>query len=117
MPVTPTYPGIYIEEIRSNSHTITAAPTSVTVFVGYTHPFKTQTRHYGQAWQICSFTDYERECGGRFSVDWLSDDVGRAVNQFFLNGGSVAWIVALEPGWTDLATDTRTDVSPPTFTL
>ena len=32
MPVTPTYPGIYIEEILSNSHTITAAPTSVTVF-------------------------------------------------------------------------------------
>ena len=28
MPVTPTYPGIYIEEILSNSHTITAAPTA-----------------------------------------------------------------------------------------
>ena len=42
MPITPTYPGIYIEELPSSTHTITAAPTSITVFVGYTHPFKTK---------------------------------------------------------------------------
>jgi phage tail sheath protein FI len=117
MPVTPTYPGIYIEEVRSNSHSITAAPTSVTVFVGYTHPFKTQTRHYGRAVQIFSFTDYEREFGGLFAVDWLADDVGQAVNQFFLNGGSVAYIVALEPGWTDLAASTRTAIVAPSLIL
>ena len=97
MPVTPTYPGLYIEEILSNSHTITAAPTSVTVFVGYTHPFKTAPEHYGEAVQIFSFTDYEREFGGLFDVDWLADDVGRAVFQFFANGGAVAWVVALKP--------------------
>ena len=97
MPVTPTYPGLYIEEILSNSHTITAAPTSVTVFVGYTHPFKTVPEHYGEAVQIFSFTDYEREFGGLFDVDWLADDVGRAVFQFFANGGAVAWVVALKP--------------------
>jgi hypothetical protein len=28
MPVTPTYPGLYIEEILSNSHTITADPSA-----------------------------------------------------------------------------------------
>jgi hypothetical protein len=27
MPITPTYPGIYIQELQSNSHAITAAPT------------------------------------------------------------------------------------------
>jgi phage tail sheath protein FI len=97
MPVTPTYPGLYIEEILSNTHTITAAPTSVTVFVGYTHPFKTRPEHYGQAVQIFSFTDYEREFGGLFDVDWLADDVGRAVFQFFANGGALAWVVALQP--------------------
>ena len=97
MPVTPTYPGIYIEEILSNSHTITAAPTSVTVFVGYTHPFKTLPQNYGAAIEIFSFTDYEREFGGLFDVDWLSDDVGRAVFQFFANGGADAWVVALQP--------------------
>jgi hypothetical protein len=97
MPVTPTYPGIYIEEILSNSHTITAAPTSVTVFVGYTHPFKTLPQNYGAAVEIFSFTDYERGFGGLFDVDWLADDVGRAVFQFFANGGADAWVVALAP--------------------
>ena len=41
MPITPTYPGVYIEELPSTSHTILAAPTSITAFVGYTHPLKT----------------------------------------------------------------------------
>jgi len=40
MPVTPTYPGLYIEELPSSAHTITPAPTSIAAFVGYTHPFK-----------------------------------------------------------------------------
>jgi phage tail sheath protein FI len=115
MPVTPTYPGLYIEEILSNSHTITAAPTSVTVFVGYTHPFKTVPEHYGQAVQIFSFTDYEREFGGLFDVGWLADDVGRAVFQFFINGGAVAWVVALKPA---VHTATVTEELPaPTLTL
>ena len=46
MPVQPTFPGIYIEELPSSTHTITAAPTSITVFVGYSHPFK--TRQFGK---------------------------------------------------------------------
>ena len=117
MPVTPTYPGIYIEEILSNSHTIAAAPTSVTVFLGYTHPFKTKPQHYGEAVQIFSFADYEREFGGMFDVDWLADDVGRAVFQFFNNGGGVGWVVALKPQFHDLAGGPTTDIEPPTLTL
>jgi uncharacterized protein len=115
MPVTPTFPGIYIEEVLSNAHTITAAPTSVTVFVGYTHPLKTVPEHYGQAVEIFSFTDYEREFGGLFSVDWLADDVGQAVFEFFLNGGAVAWVVALRPRITDLATSATVDLEPPSL--
>jgi phage tail sheath protein FI len=112
MPVTPTYPGIYIEEILSNSHTITAAPTSVTVFVGYTHPFKTPPQNYGAAIEIFSFTDYEREFGGLFDVDWLADDVGRAVFQFFANGGADAWVVALQPEFHLLAGGSSTIPAP-----
>lgn len=96
MPITPTYPGIYVEEVLSNAHSITAAPTSVAVFVGYTHPYKTKAAHYTEAVQVFSFTDYEREFGGLFDVGWMSDDVGRAVFQFFANGGAVAWIIALQ---------------------
>jgi len=117
MPVTPTYPGIYIEEIPSSAHTVTAAPTSVTVFVGYTHPFKTKPSNWDKAIQIFSFTDYEREFGGLFSVGWLADDVGRAVSEFFLSGGAVAWVVALPAQFFDLTTQTSSPVTPPVFDL
>lgn len=34
MPVTPTYPGIYIEEIPNGVRTITGVATSITAFIG-----------------------------------------------------------------------------------
>src|SRR5713101_3210973 len=95
MPITPTYPGIYIEELPSSTHTITAAPTSITVFVGYTHPFK--TNNFNQAVQLFSFTDYEREFGGLFASDIFDSTLAYSVNQFFLNGGSIAWVIGLQP--------------------
>jgi uncharacterized protein len=117
MPITPTYPGIYVEELLSNSHTITAAPTSVTVFVGYTHPYKTAPTTFGQAIQIFSFSDYQRMFGGLYSVDWLVDDVGQAVNEFFLNGGAVAYVVGLQASFHDLLTKTASAVPAPTLTV
>lgn len=41
MPVTPTYPGVYIQELPSSSDTITPAPTSIGCIVGLTHPLQT----------------------------------------------------------------------------
>jgi phage tail sheath protein FI len=97
MTVTPTYPGVYIEELPSTSHTITPAPTSVAAFVGYTHPLK--TKHAGTtpspAIELFSFSDYQNNFGGFFNSPWLPDYVGRAVFQFFLNGGSTAYVVGL----------------------
>ena len=95
MPITPTYPGIYIEELPSSTHTITAAPTSITVFVGYTHPFK--TKNFKKAVQLFSFTDYEREFGGLFASDIFDSTLAYSVNQFFLNGGTNAYVVGLQP--------------------
>lgn len=95
MPVTPTYPGIYIEELPSSSRTITAAPTSITVFVGYTHPFK--TKNYDKAIRIFNFAEYEREFGGFYQSGVVTADVAYAIDQFFLNGGSDAYVVGLDP--------------------
>src|ERR1041385_1418071 len=97
MPITPTYPGIYIEELPSSAHTIAAAPTSIAVFVGYTHPFKTKPENFGKAVELFSFTDYEREFGGFTQSDAIDSNLAYAVNQFFLNGGSDAYVVGLEP--------------------
>jgi hypothetical protein len=99
--VTTTYPGIYIEELPSTSHTVTAAPTAVTVFVGYTNPFfqsNGESPPFGAAAQLHSFSDYQATFGGFFSSPWLPDYVGQAVFQFFTNGGSDAYVVALEAG-------------------
>src|SRR3954468_1033352 len=99
MPVTTSYPGLYIEELPSAAHSITPAPTSITVFVGYTHPFVGQCAErgdWGKATQIFSFEDYKRLFGGAYRSR-IPSDVADAVYQFFLNGGSNAYVVALQP--------------------
>jgi hypothetical protein len=95
MPVTPSYPGLYIEELPLSAHSISAAPTSITVIVGYTHPFK--TKHPNEAIRLFSFTDFERDFGGMFASGLIEAHVPQAVNQFFLNGGSDLYVVGLVP--------------------
>jgi phage tail sheath protein FI len=95
MPVTVSYPGLYLEEIPSNARSIAAAPTSVAVFVGYAHPFKTGLP--GQPVRVFNFTDYERAFGGIFQSAAIDTNLGHAVFQFFLNGGSDAYVVGLTP--------------------
>lgn len=86
MPVNPTYPGVYVQEIPSGVHTITGVSTSVTAFAGLA-----PRGAINNATHIFSLKDYEQAFGG------LSKDSGMsyAVSQFFLNGGSEAWIVRL----------------------
>jgi Bacteriophage tail sheath protein len=117
MSVTPTYPGVYIQELPSSSHTITPVPTSVAAFVGYTHPLKTGlpwTAPLGPqsaanpktapAIQLSSFADYQANFGGFFDSPWVEDYVGRAVFQFFQNGGSTGYVVGLtDPNYTAAA--------------
>lgn len=91
MPVTPTYPGVYIEELSSSVRTITGVSTSVTAFVGYT-----QHGPVNSPVTLTSFADFERRFGGLSQASPLS----YSVQQFFLNGGSIAVVVRLAPGAT-----------------
>ncbi len=95
MSVSYSYPGIYIQERPLSTHTITPAPTSITAFVGYTHPWKTVTP--GTAVQIFSFSDYETYFGGLYSSGYFANDVAQAVYAFFENGGNNAYVVGLQP--------------------
>jgi uncharacterized protein len=105
MPVTVSYPGLYIEELPSSSRVITAAPTSITVFVGYVHPFQGECAqdpaNFGKAYRIFSFDDYERIFGGLYRSSFIDSHVAYAVNQFFLNGGADAYVVGLKPRYVD----------------
>ncbi|HTT91132.1 MAG TPA: phage tail sheath subtilisin-like domain-containing protein [Acidimicrobiales bacterium] len=97
MSITPTYPGVYIQELPSSSHTITPAPTSIAAFVGFTHPLQTprSSPQSTPANVLYSFADYQNFYGGFFSSPGLPDYVGQAVFQFFLNGGSQCYVVGL----------------------
>jgi hypothetical protein len=46
--------------------------------------------------RIGNFTDYEREFGGLYTSGQITNHVAYAVNQFFLNGGSDAYVVGLK---------------------
>lgn len=114
MPVTPTYPGLYIEEVPPTGRSIVAAPTSIAVFVGYGHPFRTKS--FGVPVRIFSFDDYERDFGPIFASGVFDPTLGHAVLQFFQNGGSEAYVVALRPRY-QLAGGGAQDVDPPTATV
>jgi phage tail sheath protein FI len=105
MPVTPTYPGLYIQELPSNTHTVTAAPTSIAAFIGYVDPWATDPSLFspvgGVAVPISSFTDYEAQFGGFFTSGLVDSSLPRAVYQFFVNGGSMAYVVGLKPMYRD----------------
>jgi hypothetical protein len=101
MPVQPTYPGVYIEELPSGVRTITGVSTSVAAFVG-----AAKRGPINKAVHILSYADYERRFGG---LD-AGSEMSYAVRQFFLNGGTDAWVVRLAKGaqaaFRDLLTDT-----------
>jgi phage tail sheath protein FI len=84
MPVQPTYPGVYIEEIPSGVRTITGVATSITAFIG-----RALKGELNEPVTITSFGDYERLFGG-LSVD---STMSYAVQDFYQNGGSMAIIV------------------------
>jgi len=103
LPVTTSYPGVYIEELPSSTHAVSAAPTSITVFIGYTNPFWLRAPGatpppFGVATEIFSFAEYQAFYGGFFNSPWLPDYMGQAVFEFFQNGGSDAIVVALQAG-------------------
>ena len=89
MPVAPTYPGVYIEEVPSGVHTITGVATSITAFVGFT-----ARGPVDKSRRIFSFADFERAFGGLTSDSVLS----HCVRHFFQNGGTDAYVVRVANG-------------------
>ncbi|HEX6976103.1 MAG TPA: phage tail sheath subtilisin-like domain-containing protein [Vicinamibacterales bacterium] len=86
MPIQPTYPGVYIEEVPSGVRTITGVATSITAFIGAAPkgPVDVPT-------VINNFGDYERLFGGLNAASTMSF----AVRDFYGNGGSQAIIVRI----------------------
>ncbi|MFE2725534.1 phage tail sheath family protein [Kitasatospora sp. NPDC059327] len=86
MPISPTYPGVYVDELPSAVRTVVGVPTSVAAFVG-TAPRGSVTDPV----RVTGWSDYEREFGGLDRTSELS----YAVYQFFQNGGAEALVVRI----------------------
>lgn len=99
MPVKPTYPGVYVEELPSGVRTITGVATSVTAFIGPAKQGPTD-----RAVLVQSFSDFDRQFGGL----WIKSVMGHMVQQFFLNGGSEALIIRVV---NELAVPATVDIS------
>jgi len=86
MPVQPTYPGVYIEEIPSGVRTITGVATSIAVFIG-----RTTRGPIGKPIRCLSYTDFLRT----FSTDTSFSDLPCNVKLFFDNGGSQCYVMRI----------------------
>ena len=84
MPINPTYPGVYIEELENPVKTIVGVSTSVTAFVG-----RALKGPVNDATIIHNFGEFDSIFGGL----WKESTMSYAVYQYFLNGGADAVIV------------------------
>ena len=89
MPVTLSYPGVYIEEVSSGVRTITGVATSITAFIG-----RTLRGPVNDPVRVQSFAEFERRFGGL----WRDSTLSYALQQFFQNGGTDALIVRVHNG-------------------
>jgi phage tail sheath protein FI len=93
MPVSLTYPGVYIEEVPSGVRTITGVATSITAFVGRALRGPVDSDKKSPV-RVQSFAEFERNFGGL----WRDSTLSYAVQQFFQNGGTDALIVRVHNG-------------------
>lgn len=86
MPVTPTYPGVYIEEVPSGVHTITGVATSIAAFFG-----QAKEGPINKAVRVLGYADFVRTFGQSHPDSELATDV----RLFFQNGGTDCYVVRL----------------------
>ena len=89
MPVTPTYPGVYVQEVPSGVRTIVGVSTSIGMFIG--------TARKGPMYQpvrCTNYTDFVRT----FSGDSTGGQLVNYVKLFFLNGGTDCYVMRIANG-------------------
>src|ERR1044072_6554804 len=84
MPVQPTYPGVYIEELPSGVRTIVGVATSITTFVG-----RALRGPANEPVHVQSSREFELI----FSALWIASALRSSVRQFLPNGGYEGLIV------------------------
>ena len=101
MPVATSYPGVYIQEVASGVHTITGVATSIAAFVDFftRGPMDTPV-------QVFDMAGFNRLFGGLNS----QSEASYAIQQFFDNGGSSAWVVRTAKDATKASVDISSSI-------
>jgi hypothetical protein len=108
MPVAPTYPGVYVQEVPSGVRTIVGVSTSTTLFIG-----RTATGPMDEPTRLSTYTDFTRTFGEDNNVS----DVARYVRLFFLNGGTDAYIMRIADGDKPSSVDLENEAGTPVLRL
>src|SRR5262245_41509956 len=104
MPVNPTYPGVYVQEVPSGVRTIVGVSTSTTLFVG-----RTASGPMNRAVRLTTYSDFART----FGEDNLISDVTRQVRLFFLNGGTDCYVVRIAQGADKATVELKSEAGSP----
>ena len=89
MPIAPTYPGVYVQEVPSGVRTIVGVSTSTALFIG-----ASQDGPMNLPVLCLSYTEFART----FSEDSSKSDLARYVKLFFLNGGTTCYVMRIADG-------------------
>ncbi len=85
MPVTPTYPGVYVQELPSGARAIAGVATSIAAFVGMA-----ERGRMNVPVRIFNFADFERSFGAE-----TKGELATQVRNFYLNGGGQAYVMRI----------------------
>ncbi len=107
MPVSVSYPGVYVQEVPSDVRTIVGVGTSIGMFVG-----RTRSGELNRAVQCLSYLDFTR-------VFESSPDsqVSDQVRLFFTNGGTQCYVMRIAKGALPSAVTLRNEAGASTLTL
>ena len=108
MPIQPTYPGVYVQEVSAGVRTITGVSTSIAAFVGMINRGRVD-----RPTRVLSFTEFERNYGNNHTVSEMTDQV----RQFFFNGGQQAFIMRIANGALAARATIENEFGTPVLTL
>lgn len=108
MPVTPTYPGVYVQEVPSGVRTIAGVSTSVGMFIGASRkgPMFAPVRCVNYS----TFRD-------RFGEAASAGSLAQYVKLFFLNGGTDCYVMRLAQGASASTVTLQTEAGAGTLVL
>src|SRR5262249_28968277 len=108
MPVSPTYPGVYVQEIPSGVRTIVGVSTAIGMFLG-----TSKKGPISEPIRCVSYSDFARS----FSEDPAGGNLADYVKLFFLNGGTDCYVMRIANGATQSQVDLKSETGVATLRL